>query len=116
MGCVKISYSWSYVFSLICFLGHISVNFYPILKIFGTVVIYDFLDLFSKRDYLKDFYNFYLKNTKKIFVTISLVRDKQPKHDRSLFTEPTHHIKNIFNFFKIMASGGQKRYLSERSP
>ena len=38
------------------FLGHISVNFYPILKIFGTIVIYDFLDLFSKRDYLKDFY------------------------------------------------------------
>ena len=38
------------------FLGHISVNFYPILKIFGTIVIYDFLDLFSKRDHLKDFY------------------------------------------------------------
>ena len=38
------------------FLGHISVNFYPILKIFGTIMIYDFLDPFSKRDHLKYFY------------------------------------------------------------
>ena len=38
------------------FLGHISVNFYPILKIFGTIMIYDFLDPFSKIGHLKCFY------------------------------------------------------------
>ena len=121
--CIKKYQARSYVFLKNMFLGHFSVNFHPILKIFGTIMIYDFIDPFSKRNHLKYFYSrqqrtlkFLSKKHKKIFVAVSIIRDRQPKQDRSLFTYPTYYIKNIFIFSKILASGGQKRYPPEGFP